>query len=617
MPELSLVWNAEPQAQDALHLLLNVIDALTLEPEFEKFFARAAHAVRELVGADGAALILLDAEGACEYQFFEGAPLERLNGFTSFRFPAEEGVTGMALRQNRPMFVADYPNHPDAMPAFVEAGLQASLILPLQGTKGAIGALAMSWFRPGAEAPDARRLALAERVANQIAVACERRQLEQRLAQVANRDTLTGVANRARILDALQERLSRPAGTARPFAVALVDLDGFKTINDECGHAFGDRVLRDMGSRVRDISRRSDEVGRIGGDEFVVISGYQDRDHDITPLLQRINAALNLRLPVGRRDHRVSASIGVACYPEDGEDAETLLRRADLAMYRAKREGGNRFHFFDRCMEEDVHARQSLLDEIQPALLRGDFQLHYQPIVSVDENRTVGAEALLRWHHPTDGLRTAGQFISLVERHGRGLVRLLGRWVLERAAAQLCDWQRRCRGMALHVNVSACYFLDHSFVRDLDQALRLQPGLNPEDLVLELTETALVDDLDRAAQVMEACRRLGVRLALDDFGTGYASLTYLKRLPVDMVKIDHSFVHDLCEHPNNRGIVRGILAMANALNLSVVAEGVETDTQVAELLILGCGQMQGYRLAAPLPEAEFEHWLASPQPLTT
>jgi len=613
MPELSLVWNAEPRARDALQLLLNVIDALTLEPEFEEFFARAAHAVRELVDADGAALILLNAEQECEYQFFEGAHLERLNAFTLHRFPATAGVTGMALRENRALFVSDYAADENAMPAFVEAGLQASLILPLQGTKGAIGALAMSWFKPGAQAPDAQRLALAERIANQIAVACERRQLELRLAQIASRDALTGVANRARILEALKERLSAAPESAQPFAVALVDLDGFKAINDECGHSFGDRVLKDMGGRIRDISRRDDEVGRIGGDEFVIISAFRDRDADITPLLQRVNSALNLKLPVGRRDHGLSASIGVACYPQDGTDAETLLRRADLAMYRAKREGGDRYHFFDRCMEEDIRARQKLLDEIQPALTRGDFQLHYQPIVSVDENRTVAAEALLRWNHPTEGLRSAGEFIFLVERYGRSLVRQLGCWVLQQATAQLDEWQGRGSDIAVHVNVSACYFLDRSFIRDLDRVLRQHPQLRPEGLVLELTETALVEDLDQAAQVMEACRRLGVRLALDDFGTGYASLTYLKRLPVDMVKIDHSFVRDLCDRPSDRGIVRGILAMANALNLSVVAEGVETEDHVAELLLLGCGHMQGYRLAAPLPREQFEPWLTLPQ----
>lgn len=611
MHKLSLVWSAQASADDGLELLLNVIDALTLEPEFERFFARAAEAIRELVGADGAALILLNPEQQCEYQFFHGAPVARLNGFAGHQFDATQGVTGLALREQRSLFIQDYAAHPDAMPAFVEAGLKASLILPLHGSRGAIGALAMSWFRPEAQPPDARRLALAERVANQVAVACERHQLEQRLAQLASRDTLTGVANRARILESLDNRLTARAAPAAPFVVALVDLDGFKAINDEQGHGFGDRVLRDVGNRIRETCRRDDDVGRLGGDEFVVVGECRDPNREIAPLLQRITAALNIQMPVGRRHQRLSASIGVACYPAHGEDAETLLRRADLAMYRAKREGGNRYHVFDRGMEDDIRARQRLLEEISSALTRGEFELHYQPVVNVNAEHTVAVEALLRWHHPDGRLRSAGEFIGVVEQYGKGLACTLERWVLETAVLQLCEWQRQGRGLTLHVNVSASYFLERCFVHDLEQILASARQIDPHRLVIELTETALVDDLDRAAEVMAACRTLGTRLALDDFGTGYASLTYLKRLPVDTVKIDRSFIRDLHDHPNDRAIVRGILAMAHALNLSVVAEGVETDTHVAELLSLGCEQMQGFGFAPPLPRAELETWLAA------
>lgn len=598
--------SAEPRTGDGLDLLLNVIDAMTLEPEFERFFARAADAVRELVGADGAALIRLNADGVCEYQFFQGAPAEHLNGFEGYRFSAATGVTGAALRERRSIFVEDYPANDRAMPEFVDAGMRSSLVMPLLGCHGPVGALAMSWFRLPGTVPDARCLALAERVASQIAVAFERRQLEQRLAHLASEDALTGVANRTRILEALEGRLAG-APHARPFAVALVDLDGFKAINDACGHATGDRMLRDVGNRVREICRASDDIGRLGGDEFVVISDLDGGGRSVTPLLRRLNAAVNIQTSIGPRIHRLSASIGVACFPEDGDSAESLLRRADLAMYQAKREGGNRFQFFARSMEEDLHARQLLLDEIQLAVLNDDFALHYQPIMRMDEPRVVAFEALLRWNHRREGLLSAGKFITVVEQHGRGLVRQIGRWVLHTAARQLNDWQSKGRTVAVHANVSACYFLERSFTRDLEQVLSASPGIDPGGLVLELTETALVDDLDRAAEVMEECRALGVRLALDDFGTGFASLTYLKRLPVDTVKIDHSFIKDLCEQPNDRGIVRGILAMAHALNLSVVAEGVEMDAQVKALLELGCHQMQGYGLGLPAaagPELE-------------
>jgi diguanylate cyclase (GGDEF)-like protein len=471
----------------------------------------------------------------------------------------------------------------------------------------------MSWFGPHPEAPDPQRLALAERIANQIAVACERRQLEQRLAQIAGRDALTGVASRAHILEALESRMHSKRNPPTQVAIALVDLDGFKAINDERGHGFGDRVLKDIGCRIRDICRRGDDVGRLGGDEFVVISEYRDRRSDVAPLLDRLNLVLNIGMPIGRRTHRLSASIGVACFPEDGQDAETLLRRADLAMYHAKREGGSRYYFFNSAMEDDVRERQLLLDEIPPALAHGQFELHYQPILRMDARQTTGVEALVRWRHPEKGLCSAGQFIPIIERHGHALVRQLGQWVLAAAVGQLRQWQHRRLGLAVHVNVSACYFLDHGFIRDLERVLAAFPGLDPTDLVIELTETALLEDLDKAAAVMEACRAMRVRLALDDFGTGYASLTYLKRLPVDTVKIDQSFVKDLCNQPNDRGIVRGILAMANALNLSVVAEGVETDAHVTELLRLGCVQMQGYGLGMPQPGADLEAWLIEQQ----
>ncbi len=610
MRNLSLVWNADARAGDELQLLLSVIDALTLEPDLKSFFARAAQVVRELVAADGAALILMTPERQLEYQFFHGAPVEHLNGFAGHRFDPASGVTGAALREGRPLFIADYAAYDDAIPAFVEAGLQSSLILPLQGSRGPVGALAMSWFRAGAEAPDASRLALAERVASQVAVACERHALELELARTASRDALTGLANRARLFELLDARLG--AEPARGFAVVLIDLDGFKAINDERGHEFGDRVLKDIAVRIRETCRRSDDVGRLGGDEFVVLTALPHRRRDVDGLVRRINHVLSIQMPTGHSRHRLSASVGVATYPEDGTDAETLLRRADLAMYQAKREGGNGYRLFDRHMEEDVRARQQLLDEIGPALQNGEFLLHYQPVVAVGENRPVALEALLRWKHPRTGLRSAGEFIGTVERYGRALVRSLGCWVLETAARDLQRWQRQGRGLAVHVNVSACYFLNPCFIRDLEQILARGRGFDPRGLVLELTETALMDDLDRAAEVMAACRGAGVRLALDDFGTGYASLTYLRRLPVDTVKIDRSFVRDLCEQTNDRGIVRGILAMARALNLSVVAEGVETAAHADALLRLGCEHMQGYGLGRPMPRADLDAWLQGP-----
>lgn len=418
-------------------------------------------------------------------------------------------------------------------------------------------------------------------------------------------EPLTGVANRGRMMEALGERIRGAAGR-KGFGLALVDLDRFHLVNRERGYLYGDRLLKELAGRILHLCRESEEVGRIGDDQFLIVSDSGAGAARFSAFLERLTRALAIDLPEGAQPVQLTATVGAVCHPEDGDDVETLLRRAELAMRAAKREGGNRFRFFDAAMEAEILSRQALLDEIPAALAADQFVLFYQPIIAMDTGETVGAEALLRWHHPEKGLCSAGQFIPIIERHAQALVRPLGRWVLEEAARQLARWQMLGMDIDLHVNVSADYFLHGAFMRDLDRAISSCPGMEVEGLVLELTETSLLADIDRAAGIMRECRAMGVRMALDDFGTGYASLTYLKRLPIDVVKIDQSFVKDLGNQTHDRAIVRGIVAMARALNLSVVAEGVEQESQVRQLLELGCLQMQGFGLARPMAGERLE-----------
>lgn len=597
----------------AVPSLLAAMDALTLEPDFHQFFRKAAGAVRQLLGADGTALILLDDLGeTLEYKLFEGERTHLLDAFKGLRFPAKSGISGRALGAKASIFIPNYPAAPDAMAQLVNAGLKANLVIPLVSSDQLLGVLASSWFagEDGSfSAPDIspELLALAERIASQIAVACHREKLERQLHELATIDPLTRLLNRRGILAALDLQLQRLQRYNRSFALFYIDVDGLKAANDHWGHETGDLLLRDLAGRLGDVVRKGDLIGRLGGDEFLIIAEC-DASH-IDLLARRFLQALRAPFGEGRRRGRLSGSIGVVLAPLDGSDETGLLRKADAAMYAAKSQGGDTYVRASLPRTAHSEARFSTVD-LEQALEREQLQLWYQPICLMKDLSLVGFEALLRWRRADGEIISAGPLIQALEAARGDLEYRLGNWVLREAGRQYQSWAAHNQRPDLHINISARHFVHPSFLLELQNICSQYPGLG-QRLVVEITETAMIEDLERAKRIMLRCRDLGVRMAVDDFGTGYGSLTYLRTLPLDVIKIDRSFVAEL---PGNRvdwDISQGLVSIAQALGLTVVAEGAENWEQISCLAQMGCDQVQGFFIQRPMPLDRVGDWLAS------
>ena len=440
-----------------------------------------------------------------------------------------------------------------------------------------------------------------------------RKSVEAEVRKLAYFDFLTGLPNRRLLMERLERAQASCARQGTVGALLFIDLDNFKAVNDTVGHQEGDRLLVQVASILARCVRKDDTVARLGGDEFIVmleaLAGEgREAAEQAAAVGNKILAALNQRFQLGSSEHRTSVSIGVSLFGElADEPIDEPLRRADMAMYRAKLGGRNAVCFFDPSMQADVHARADVEAGLWVALEQRQFVLHYQPQVAAD-GTVLGLEALVRWQHPVRGLVPPDEFIPLAEECG--LILPLGRWVLEAACAQLAAWADdpwRSR-LVIAVNVSARQFLHEDFVAGVVAALE-HAGADPRRLDLELTESSLVTDIDKVSAKMEALKARGVGFSLDDFGTGYSSLAYLKRLPLDQLKIDRSFVRDILVDPNDAAIARMIIVLAENLGLRVIAEGVETAEQREFLAGNGCSAYQGYFFSAPQPIAALEGFL--------
>ena len=438
----------------------------------------------------------------------------------------------------------------------------------------------------------------------------DRKKAEQEIERLAFYDALTGLPNRRLLLDRLQRAATACQRNRQLGALLFIDLDNFKDLNDTLGHDMGDQLLAQVAARLVDCVRETDTVARFGGDEFVVmlenLDGAVDRaanqaEHIAEKLLAQLNQPFDLG---SAAQHYSTPSIGITLFGDQRCTVDELLKRADLAMYQAKAAGRNTQRFFDPGMQAQVNARSQLEADLRQGLARGEFSVHYQPVVD-ERTRLCGAEALVRWRHPTRGMVSPGEFIALAEQ--TALILPLGRFVLQEACAQLVRWSRHddTRHLSISVNVSARQFRQSTFVAEVLEILA-QTGARPGLLKLELTESLLLGDLEDTVTRMVQLKKEGVGFALDDFGTGYSSLSYLKRLPLDQVKIDQSFVRDVLTDPNDAAIVRTILALAKSLDLQVVAEGVETTGQLSFLKLHGCDGFQGYLFGRPCPVAQFE-----------
>jgi len=437
----------------------------------------------------------------------------------------------------------------------------------------------------------------------------EHKQQQQEIHQLALYDALTGLANRRMLLDRLQHAVAlreRQTDLAQG-ALLFIDLDHFKDLNDTLGHAMGDQLLKQVAQRLQNHLRKVDTLARLGGDEFVVLLTDLHPDQDVASQKAGLIATKVVQLlaepfMLQDRNYTLSASVGVVLFA-DGCNSYELLQRADLAMYDAKGHGRNGMRFFNQQMQADISARAELAAGLRQAILNNELLLHFQPQLE-REKGIVGAEVLLRWQHPEQGMISPARFIPVAESTGQILQ--IGHWVLEQSCLQLAEWARfpDTTHWYLAVNISARQLHSANFVADVTRALQ-QSGAAPDKLVLELTESQLLQDVDTVIAKMQQLTNLGVRFSLDDFGTGYSSLSYLKLLPLQQLKIDHSFVRDLLTDPNDKAIVKTIMALGQSLELAVIAEGVESEAQYRKLLQLGCKQFQGYFFGKPQPLESF------------
>ena len=431
---------------------------------------------------------------------------------------------------------------------------------------------------------------------------------QEKLQYLAHHDALTTLPNRTLLLDRLQQSLARARRHERKVALLFMDLDRFKTINDSLGHEMGDRLLQEVGTRLRSSLRDGDTIARHGGDEFVLLLEDVASENDIALIAQEILHALAPPFRIGGHALHITASIGISYFPADGENSRILLRNADIAMYRAKDTGKNNFKFYTEEMSARAVERLALENNLRFALERGEFSLHYQPQVDVATGAVIGAEALLRWNSPASGPVSPVEFIPLLEE--TGLILPVGAWVLREACLQLRRWQRDGRPwLRMAVNLSGRQFDDQT-LPGLIRALVAETGIDPATLDLEMTESVLMRQSALVNETLTSLSQAGLRLAIDDFGTGYSSLSYLKRFPIDILKIDRSFMSDVTSDTDDAHIVTAILGMGASLDLEVIAEGVETVEQREFLRTRGCRVMQGYLFARPMSAADFDLLLA-------
>jgi diguanylate cyclase (GGDEF)-like protein/PAS domain S-box-containing protein len=434
----------------------------------------------------------------------------------------------------------------------------------------------------------------------------ERKTFERKLTKLAFRDPLTGLANRAFFRDRLRQALIRSGSEGLSVGVVFFDLDNFKIVNDSLGHAWGDKVLCTVADRLRACMRKDDTAARLGGDEFTLLVERVEGLAQVMPIVHRLNAALHDPIHLGDRDFFIGGSIGIAISAPNEDNADELLRRADIAMYHAKNSGKGCYAVFDELLNAAAIERLEMENDLRRAIEAGEFVIHYQPVVSMESGRIVEVEALVRWVHPRKGLVPPPEFIPVAEE--TRLIIPLGRWVLREACRQIASWRDRDGDLRLSVNLSTRQFRSEELLADIAGALR-DNTLMPSALRLEMTESGLIGDPAMAGDKLKALKQLGVRLAIDDFGVGYSSLSHLKHFQVDALKIDRSFVQGVDKDEHNKAIARSIVALASTFGLHVIGEGVETREQAEQLQALGCDLMQGYLFSPPLPSADMESFL--------
>jgi len=435
----------------------------------------------------------------------------------------------------------------------------------------------------------------------------ERKRSEEKIIQLANYDNLTGLPNRRLLMNFINQTITLVGRRALYAAVLFIDLDRFKLINDTLGHSAGDELLKEVAERLKKCVRLSDIVGRLGGDEFIALLPDIEQFEDVIIICKRIYSIFEIPVKLGDHEVSVMTSIGISIYPTDGDDGDTLLRKADVAMYRAKSDGKSCYRFYSESMSHQGSDRLRLENRLRRAVDRGEMYINYQPQVDINTGKICGAEALLRWHDGEHGMISPKEFIPVAEESG--LIIPIGEWILRTACTHAKSWQDKgLNCVKLSVNISLRQFIQKDFAHMVGRILK-ETGLDANYLELELTESVVMDNAEAVVKILGELKETGVRLAIDDFGTGYSSLIYLKLMPIDIIKIDQSFVRDMAVNVNDAAICDAIIRLAKSLNLEVIAEGVETMEQLELLKRLDCCNIQGYVVSKPLKAEDFEVFL--------
>jgi len=523
-----------------------------------------------------------------------------------------KGVTGVAIRGGHTTIVQDIQSNGLYAPwreFIMRHGILSAMSLPLKAGNKTFGALTMYSQQTGMFTRDEIRIAeeLADNVAYGITALradAARIHYAQQLEHNATHDVLTGLANRTLLSDRLKQAIASARRFGKLVAVLLLDLDDFKGVNDSLGHEAGDALLQAVARRLRAAVRESDTVARLGGDEFVIVMPDLAIADDVVIVASKILALLSQGFSTGGEEIHIGGSIGISLYPHDGEHEDVLMKNVDLAMYHVKQGGRAGYHFFTEELNLRNQARHVLRMELRHALSRGELVLHYQAKVDTQTRRLVGAEALVRWQHPLRGMIPPADFIPFAEESG--LILPIGDWVMRTACQQNVTWQTAgLPAIRIAVNLSACQFGHHDLVGQVRQVLR-DTRMDPQYLELELTESVLVQEAEQAVPTLSRLNDIGIKLSLDDFGTGYSSLNYLRRFPLDNLKIDRSFISGMTSNAHDAIIVKAVIALAHNLKLRAIAEGVETREELDLLAALGCDEIQGFYFSKPLPADEFK-----------
>jgi len=595
--------------QSKLHEVLQerVIGALLKEEPLESVLTMMCHEIERIAPEVIVSILSVDEEGILHPLASPGLPTDYSKAIEGLSIGPVAGSCGTAAYRGEPVLVTDINNDPlwaEYKWLAKQSGLRACWSIPVRNGSGRIAATFALYFRES-RGPDPLHAHLVSAGTHLCMLALEREEARQSIRRMAFYDALTGLPNRNFLLSQAQQCILEVTREAAELAVLFVDLDRFKQVNDALGHASGDELLRVMAQRLRSVLRESDFVGRLSGDEFVLVLPRMNATQ-VTIFLERLMMILKAPIAIAGTSVVVSSSIGISLFPGDGQDMESLLHCADIAMYQAKRAERGTFSFFLEEMNRLAQGRLMLETELRKALTDSGLELHYQPQIDLNSGRLVGVEALARWAHPTLGAISPIQFIPLAEECG--LINDLSQWVLREACEQLAEWQQH--GVlvpSMSINLSPINFHNLNLATLIAQQLQRR-GLQPANLCVEVTEGVLLSDSLGAEQAIRDLHALGVRLAIDDFGTGYSSLGYLRHLPISELKLDKSFVDDLEHDTSCRALSESVIAIGRGLSLHVVAEGIEHATQCEILKAQGYKVGQGNYFSAPLSCRDFEQW---------